>query len=355
MNLDRLLELLIKKEQGIISLEEQRELSGMVHDESAYSHASNLVKSLFQAPLTFEKSIDKEFIDRTTEDLCERIKDPGYVNIREPRKLVSLKRVIAVAASLLIVFGFGYYFIFQKEYRTHEDKVSASIFTTKKGSKSSLILPDGTKVWINSDTKLTYNKSFGERSREVNLEGEAYFDVVKDSQRFFIVHTKTMDVKVLGTAFNVRAYKNEINTQATLVRGSVEVMLKNKNNEKITLQPNEKIIVQNTYTLQDSVTKANDNMPQITLMRTVPSVIDSGFIETQWTKSSLHFEQERLKDMIPVLENWYDVNFKVTETPLLNRKFSCTIENESLTEVLESFRLASGLKYKIDNDVVTIY
>ncbi len=104
----------------------------------------------------------------------------------------------------------------------HADNVVA----TRKGSKTNLVLPDGTKVWVNADSRLSYGKNFGNQLREVYLEGEAYFDVAEDKRKPFIVHTNNIDVKVLGTAFNVRAYGNEVNTQTTLLRGSVEVMLK---------------------------------------------------------------------------------------------------------------------------------
>src|SRR5205085_10891901 len=90
--------------------------------------------------------------------------------------------------------------------------IAQNTVMTKPGSKSKLQLPDGTQVWLNSDSKITYGESFMGATREVQLSGEAYFDVVKDKEHPFIIHTQSIDLKVLGTAFNVRSYANEKNT-----------------------------------------------------------------------------------------------------------------------------------------------
>ena len=92
---------------------------------------------------------------------------------------------------------------------------------------------------------MTYDKNFGKNIREVNLTGEAFFDVTKDSSHPFIIHTNVIDIKVLGTEFNVRSYPNDANTETSLIRGKVEVTVKNRANEKIYLEPNEKLVVAN--------------------------------------------------------------------------------------------------------------
>src|SRR4029078_631833 len=97
--------------------------------------------------------------------------------------------------------------------------------STKRGSKSKVQLPDGTQVWLNADSRIAYNEKFQGNLREVTLEGEAYFDVVRDEKRPFVIHTAAIDIKVLGTAFNVRSYANEKNTETSLIRGSIEVTL----------------------------------------------------------------------------------------------------------------------------------
>ncbi len=355
MSRSHFIELLRKNESGIISLQEQQELLELISENEQFKTILDSLR-LLKGKTSYFNQDDLEATEEELSRLKEKIKDYENNQVRSSGKVVVIKRLGLIAASILIIVFVGYWFLMSRNgLKNPGNSKFESVFTTKRGSKSTLLLPDGSKVVINSASRLVYDKHFGENTRDVYLEGEAYFDVIKNVGRPFIVHTETMDIKVLGTAFNVRAYKNEINTEATLVRGAVDVLLKNKNNEKITLSPNEKLVVQNSYSTRDTSGKTTGNIPQFSLLKIVPSTIDSGIIETQWTKNKLKFEQEKLIDMIPILENWYGVKFKISHTPVLQRKFTCTIENEKLVDVLESFRLSSGLRYKIDNESVTIY
>ena len=120
----------------------------------------------------------------------------------------------------------------------------------KRGTKTKIILPDGSQVWLNSDSKLSYGERFNDTIREVSLEGEAYFDVIKDKNRPFIVMTNALNIRVLGTAFNIKSYAQDATIETTLIRGMIEVR---KNNEpatkKIVLTPNEKLIYNKTEAL----------------------------------------------------------------------------------------------------------
>ena len=99
------------------------------------------------------------------------------------------------------------------------DHAAQNTVSTRKGSKSNVQLPDGTMAWLNADSKLIYDENFRGDFREVSLEGEAYFDVVKDKTKPFIIHTKAIDIRVLGTAFNVRAYETEKEYGNFIVQG----------------------------------------------------------------------------------------------------------------------------------------
>src|SRR5690606_10988350 len=115
---------------------------------------------------------------------------------------------------------------------------------TQKGVRKQLILPDGTEVWLNADSKLSYDNSMNDSDiRSVNLEGEAFFDVVKDVHRPFYIVTKEISIKVLGTAFNVKAYPEENKTETSLLRGSIELVVNERPKEKFMLKPNEKLAV----------------------------------------------------------------------------------------------------------------
>lgn len=230
---------------------------------------------------------------------------------------------------------------------------STSIVQTEKGSKSMTTLPDGTKVWINSDTRITYEKSFGEKNREVSLEGEAYFDVVADKNNPFIVRTKEMTIRVLGTIFNVRAYPNEANAHTSLIEGIVEVQLKNKNNDKITLKPNEKVIIKQNST-GDSLNKSDFLAPELTIVPIRPSWSDSGYTE-ELVNSRLTFQDRNLGEIIPVLERRYNVEIKLDKKVVYKRLFNGVFENENIEEVMQTLSLTLGFNYRINGNKIYIY
>lgn len=215
-----------------------------------------------------------------------------------------------------------------------------------------VVLPDHSKVWINSDTRLNYDESFGKGLREVTLEGEAYFEVEKNKDLPFIVHTSNMDVKVLGTAFNVRSYANEANAQTTLVRGSVQIKLLNKEaGKKIMLRPNEKVIVRNAaYHAVDAPDTA-----EVAVVAVNRNGADSLIYETQWVSNKLAFENERLEHMLPVLERWYNITIIMKRKAPVQRTFSGVFDNDSIDDVLKTLKLTMGFDYRKDNSLVYIF
>jgi ferric-dicitrate binding protein FerR (iron transport regulator) len=162
--------------------------------------------------------------------------------------------------------------------------------------------------------KLDYNNStFNNELREVSLNGEAYFEVTKNPDKPFIIHTKKMDIKVLGTVFNVRSYSNEKVAEAALLKGSIEVTLKDRKDQKIILKPNEKISVSNeepkTETKQSKViipAKSDPvRIPQIVLKELKQNPTYNIIGEIAWTQNKLYFEDETLEDIGLRMERWF--------------------------------------------------
>ena len=347
----RLTELLMKKHSGNISLPEQRELLQLLKNNKENEVIANEVQAFFDTPLHFDEAVSDKRTERSLGSLRKKIaadKKNGSAAVRR----IHRAKTIAVAAALLIMAGVGWLVVLRSGAPA---ATAQNTVTSQKDSKTAVTLPDGTKVWINAGTRLTYGKSFGEETREISLEGEAYFDVAHDKSHPFIVHTQTLDVRALGTAFNVRAYDGEASTQATLVRGAIEVTLNKKNKEKITLKPNEKIVVQNYNGQNKKADSSSGAAPELVLSTVLRSPVDSGMLETQWMKNSISFDQQKLADIIPVLESWYHVKITVETPSLLQRRLSGKIENESLGETLEFFKLTLGLRYKIDRENIALY
>ena len=202
------------------------------------------------------------------------------------------------------------------------------IVKTPKGGKYNLTLPDGTKVRLNSATTLTLPASFTDSMRYVRLQGEAYFDVVKDDRTFIVYsqqHSIKQEVKVLGTAFNISAYADDDRIETTLVHGAVQV--KNKlNNEAIFLKPNERAI-NNFSGMSKELADIDKNLA--------------------WLSNIFYFENETLDNVIKQISRWYDVDFR--NVPLLpqQRLWAQVSRDLKLIDLLSIIEKTYALKFKI--------
>jgi transmembrane sensor len=263
---------------------------------------------------------------------------------------------MAVAASLIGACALIYLYTLHRHAGTGDGYNTVS---TRPGSRSKIQLPDGTVVWLNADSRLAYNVSGPGPNREVQLTGEAYFDVAKDKDHPFLIHTPTIDIRVLGTTFDVRSYGNERNTEASLFQGSVEVMLHNNPDKKIILQPNEKLIVHNDELMVSGikVQPATDDSPDEPLM-TVGKVHfqqkDSSYMETLWMNNQLAFDNRTLEEVALQIERWYGVQVTVTDPQMLSTRYSGVFEDETLQQVMEALRLTGNFKYTIRKKEVII-
>ena len=238
-------------------------------------------------------------------------------------------------------------------------KIAGNTISTKPGSKSKIELPDGTQVWLNADSKLEYKGDFSGKNREVSLSGEAYFDVVKDKSRPFIIHTRTVQIKVLGTAFNVRSYPAEKTTETALIRGSVEVTLNAQPDKKVILKPNEKVLI------GDAIPESNKNTTDNTAKTTGHEAMiisnvhvdkkDQEVHETMWVKNKLAFDETPFDNMIAEIERWYNVEIVVKNKKLSANTYTVTFENKSLDEVLEGLQFSAHFQYQLKDGVVTIW
>ena len=199
--------------------------------------------------------------------------------------------------------------------------------------------------------------------REVSLNGEAYFDVTKNPDKPFIIHTKKMDIKVLGTVFNVRSYSNEKIAEASLIKGSIEVTLKDRKDQKIVLKPNEKISVANeepkTEIKQAKVMPAKTDpvrIPQIVVKELKPNPTYNNIIgEIAWTQNKLYFEDETFENIGLRMERWFGKKVTIANESLKNVHYTGNYENETLEEVLLSLKLSKSFNFRIGNDNVVIY
>jgi transmembrane sensor len=304
-------------------------------------HLQRLSSHLSQPVLQYES---------TTEE--ETNHQPQTSNHKPIRRIL----VAATAAAALLIW----FLVFtpRNESKTLAVKPSpGNTVATKPGSKSQITLPDGTQVWINADSKITYDQQFPGKYREVYLTGEAYFDVVRDTTRPFIIHTRSIDVRVLGTSFNIRSYPNEKTTETALIHGTVEVTLHNNPEQKIILKPNEKLVVNNDDSIDVAPNKkAEVTEPMLTLGKVRFNKDDSSCsVETMWVNNKLAFENETFEKMATEMERWYNVSFHIKNEQIKKLHFRAVFENKSLAEVLEALSFSRRFHYEIKDGTVTVW
>lgn len=233
--------------------------------------------------------------------------------------LIYLTRVAAV---LFIPLAIAFYFQVQKE---DTSGVIMQTISTPPASRTSFELPDGSKVWLNSGSSVSFPKEFGGQNRFVRLSGEAYFDV-KAGEGHFEVKTSHFTVDVLGTAFNVMAYEHEL-PAVTLERGKISLETRSKQHEA--LVPGQQAII--------------DTLKQSILLKDVETDLYSS-----WIRDQLIFKDEPLGTVLSRLERWYNIDISVTDRRLLEIPMTATIRFESVREIMELMDLTLPINYEYD-------
>ncbi|WP_421918595.1 FecR family protein [Marinifilum sp.] len=208
-----------------------------------------------------------------------------------------------------------------------------------RGKRVDLVLADGTKVWLNSESVLKYPTYFDGDERIVLLEGEAFFDVAKNRNMPFIVKTSDLNVRVLGTEFNLSSYKSEKNIELTLEEGSVGLYKKGQlfNPEKaVRVKPNQ---------------KASFNK---TLNRNVKLIACNPEIYSSWRFGKLQFRHENFGVLIRKLERWFDVRIINDNKEIDDIAFSGDFDNEDIHQVMETIKRNAGIKYELSGDEIRI-
>lgn len=214
-------------------------------------------------------------------------------------------------------------------------EVEYNTIEVPRGGIYSLVLSDGTKVFLNSDSRLKYPVTFNGEDRRVELSGEAFFEVVSDSLHPFIVHTRDMETRVLGTTFDIQAYPDELTTKTTLLTGRVLVSVNHLSLTE-TLKPG----------LQASWTKGTDKI-------TVKEV--NVATQALWRDGIIMLDDDELDDVMRMLARWYNVTYEFKGDRSVKHTFTGKVDrNEDLESVLKTLTLLGGPKFEIRGTVVYI-
>lgn len=251
------------------------------------------------------------------------------------RRLKLVQEFFKVAAIFLLALG-CYHLFLSPDIKT-QPNVAIQTVHAPEGQRAEVVLSDGTKVWLNAKSSLTFPNDFSGADRLVELDGEAYFDVTHDELKKFIVKTNEYQIKVHGTEFNVNAYSGSNVFETALIKGSVEV-LSNTTDESILLSPNKRVYAENNKLVLASLESQDQFL---------------------WKKGILFFENQDIKHIFEKLELYYDVKIDVKNKEILSHKYQYTGKfwsKDGIEHVLKVLQLRHNFKYTKDEmNNITIY
>ena len=257
-----------------------------------------------------------------------RVSRKSFIN----RRRFAAAVVLLIAASVATIL-----FHFKPGGQAEEPEMVLLTKSTQKGEKLSFSLEDGSKVYLNSNSSLTFEKHFRGDARHVKLVGEAFFEVMRDTLRPFYVEANTLTTEVLGTSFNVNAYPDEPSVTVALHSGIVRLRKEDDKDMEnvVTLEPGKKA-------MYDTGSK---------------SIILSGFNydrEIGWKDGLLYFDDARFDEIVERLEDWYGVDITLENQPLSDKPFTGYFANENLQNVLYGLSFSKGFEFRITGKNVKI-
>lgn len=280
-----------------------------------------------------KRVLPKRFVDNEWSRLSSAL-DLDSKKVSPSGKIVARFKIwyyAAVFALIISLLGA----IFLRSIFNQNDLITVSEIIIPKGQIRNILLPDNTLVFLNADTRLSYNSNFGKKFREVTLEGEAFFDVTHDSDIPFIVHTRENKIKVLGTAFNVNAHPDEDIHQISLERG--KILVSHQNQEPYALNPNQ------TYLLirsnGSSKVFKTDNVEEY----------------SSWTQGRIILRNHRFSDIAKDFERSHNVIFDIQNEQILNNRYTGEFSrDDSIRKILEIMRRTSYFDFEIERDTIII-
>jgi ferric-dicitrate binding protein FerR (iron transport regulator) len=279
-------------------------------------------------------------------------------------KSVFILQLVKYAAILFLGFGISYFF-FTRKNKVADVQATYQQIVVPYGSKSSVILPDGSTVVLNSGSKLKYLNDFGNEIRMVTLEGEGYFDVRKNEKKPFIVNVSGIKVKVRGTTFNVKAYPDEKSIEASLITGAIEIYKDDSSPEKkplVVLKPNQKAVFEKVSNAVVKLDKQGAGERKI-FEPIKPALKDNISVKTgeetittiAWKDNMLIFNNELFSEISKRIERWYGVKIIVINYPELeNTRLSGKFDKETVEQAIEALRYATPFRFKIEKNIITI-
>ncbi len=340
--------------------EEEQLLQHLLQQNSALQQQYELIKRMWSAG---EKQPDG-FVDEDEKQNISRILKLARLESEKEYETIPLKRnrkyffvIPAAAALLIIVFGV---WIFSGKTEL-PPKANLQTIAAENGSRTRTILPDGSTVWLNAGSHISFSENFTGSTREVTLDGEAYFDAVKQPERPFIVHVYGYNIRVLGTAFNVKSYPTDKTIETTLLRGLVQVTKQGVTGEKpIFIHPNEKLIVDKFAANSElnlpykNNAVANSVNSDYVIKNLDTTQTEKEKIETAWVYNRLEFRGDSFEELAKKLERWYNVTIVFEDDQVKQLSFYGSFETETVQQAFVALKAAARFNYSINNQTIIV-
>lgn len=309
----------------------------------------------------------KNFFDKTS--LWERVQ--SHIELKQADSLAmepvedtnrfNFKKILRYAALWITVFASGG-IIGYVVLKNNIDPSYKTEITVPYGTKTIAKLPDGSIVYLNAGSTLSYDQNFNKKKRQLQLSGEAYFNVATNKSKPFEVFTSTLIVRATGTKFNVKAYPNESIATTTLVEGKIDIRKRSwsKENSSIELNPKQCLVYSTTKTIKKKISTSSnqksmqyhpDNVgDKFTLYKDVKTEL-----YTSWSQGNWVIESETLRDFAPELARRFNMQIQFKDEEIKNYTFSGTIRKETIEQLLKALKLTTPIiNYKIKNDTISL-
>ncbi len=266
--------------------------------------------------------IEKMIKEKTDDSILQPVKAKSYFRI---------KMAIGIAASIILAIAI---YISTDKSWNNTPPMATITKVCPRGEKLHLTLSDGSQVWLNSDSRIAFPEYFEKGSRSINLEGEAFFVVVKNEQKPFVVNTSNTQIRVIGTSFNVNNHIIDNITETTVLSGTVLVSSSLKN-QTVTLVKNQLVKV--------------DAKGQLLKEENIDSesIID-------WKDNNLYFNDVSLAEVFKEIEPWFDIEIQVNDESIYQKKLRAKFSNPSFNQLLDHISKVMGIDYQIEGKTVFI-
>lgn len=347
--------LLLKKISEALTEEEKLLLADLLKAYPEFSEAYETVQWLWNDADVSSQHRSPERSKRLLERNLQQLEQEGLLPehmepvLSGPAKKRSKRRYYLLGAGIfsLAIACVTLLFFQQPQVKETVEKRFPNMVITRPGSRTKLILPDGTTVWLNASSKLTYGDDFLQKERRVQLDGEAFFEVVKNEGKPFIINTTVMDVRVLGTTLNVKSYPGEKKAEAVLIRGKIEVQVKRRPQERYLLSSYEKLSIASSPGIHPQ--------KELSISSVAPAGKDSAIAETAWVDNALVFNGEPLSELAVRMERWFGLRITVTGTRLQSFRMTGAFKDDSPEEALKAISIITGCKYRIKDHTAVLY